>query len=429
MKNKNITNSDTDQAVNIAQLSNRRGHLKRWLFLLVIAGIIVVYVVSRMKGGTTEKMQFKQEQAERGNLTIVVTATGTLEPTNEVEVGCELSGRIDAVEVDYNARVKAGQVLARIDISKLKAQETQYKASLASAEARVLQAKATQTEARSKLARYQNARQMSDNKIPSQAEYDSATAEVERAQADVASAEAAVSQARAILEACQTDLTKAVVCSPINGIVLTRAIEPGQTVAASFSTPVLFKIAEDLTRMELHVDVDEADIGKVKDGQDATFTVDAYPDNTFNAKIVQTRYGAKTTSGVVTYETVLKVDNNDLSLRPGMTATADIIVTKVDNVILVPNAALRFKMPSADSLQRRPGGLGSIFPRPRGMDIQQNDAVIIKGRKQQVWVLKDGQPVAVPVTIGVTDGIKMQIVEGDIEPGMALIVDILGEGK
>ncbi len=190
MKNRKNMNSDTDQAINIAQLSDRRGHLKRWLFLLVIAVIIVVYVVSKMKTGTSEKMQFKQEQVQRGNLTIVVTATGSLEPTNEVEVGSELSGRIDSVEVDYNARVKAGQVLAKLDTSKLKAQETQYKASLASAEAKVLQTKATLTESKNKLTRYQNVRQMSDNKVPSQTEYDAAVAVLERAQADIASAEA-----------------------------------------------------------------------------------------------------------------------------------------------------------------------------------------------------------------------------------------------
>jgi HlyD family secretion protein len=429
MKNNKNMNVDSDQAINVAQLSDRRGHLKRWLFLLVIAGIIVVYVVYKMKGGTTDKMQFKLEQIQRGNLTIVVTATGTLEPTNEVEVGSELSGRIDSVEVDYNARVKEGQILAKLDTSKLKAQETQYKASLASAEAKVLQAKATLTEARNKLTRYQNVRQMSEGKVPSQTEYDAAIASLERAQADIASTEASVSQAKASLEACQTDLTKATICSPINGIVLIRGIETGQTVAASFSTPVLFKIAEDLARMELHVDVDEADIGKVKEGQDATFTVDAYPDNTFNAKIIQTRYGAKTTSGVVTYETVLKVDNNDLSLRPGMTATADIIVTKIDNAVLVPNSALRFQMPSEDSIKPKSGGLGSIFPRPPGMKTEQNNTVVIKGKKQQIWVLKDGQTAAVPVTIGVTDGISTEILEGDIEPGMSLIVDILVEGK
>jgi HlyD family secretion protein len=427
MKNRQNMISETDQAINIDQLSNRRGHRKLWLFLLVIACLIIGYAVLKAKAGKPVAMQFKTEDVQRGAMTILVTATGSLEPTNEIEVGSELSGRIESVDVDYNAHVKAGQILARIDTSKLKAQETQYKASLAAAEARVLQSKATLTETQNKLTRYQNVRLLSENKVLSQMEFDSATAELERAKADLASADAAVSQARATLEVCQTDLTKAEVRSPINGIVLTRSIEPGQTVAASFSTPVLFTIAEDLTRMELHVDVDEADIGRIRDGQDATFTVDAYPDSVFNAKIIQTRYAAKTTNGVVTYETVLKVDNNDLSLRPGMTATADIIVTKIDNAVLIPNAALRFKMPTEDSAKRRTGFFGSMFPRPRGMNVEQVESPI-KGKKQQVWVLKDNQPVAVPVVIGDSDGIKTQILEGGIEPGMSLIVDVLSEG-
>jgi HlyD family secretion protein len=430
MKNKTIQDSEMIPALEGEILTARRNPLKRWLILAILAILVVIGVMFlRFQSGKGNVTQFKTEEIRRGDLTVIVTATGTLQPTNEVQVGSELSGIIKSVEVDYNNKVKVGQVLAILDTTKLEAQVTQSKSSLESAKAKVLQAQATLSETRSKLAQFQKVRQLSDNKVPSQTEFDAAQASFERAKADEASAKAAVSLAQANLDANETDLSKAVIRSPINGIVLTRSVEPGQTVAAAFTTPVLFTLAEDLTRMELHVDVDEADVGKVEEGQDATFTVDAYPDSIFNAKIVQTRYGAKTTSGVVTYETVLKVDNNDLSLRPGMTATADIIVTKIDNAVLVPNSALRFQMPSADSVKPKTGGFGAIFPRPPGMKTDQNSTVVIKGKNQQVWVLKDGQPVAVPVTIGVTDGIKTEILEGDIEPGMSLVVDILSEGK
>ena len=234
---------------------------------------------------------------KRGDLTVIVTATGTLQPTNKVDVGSELSGIVKSVEADYNDRVKVGQVLARLDTSKLEAQVTQSRAALDSAKAKVLQAQATVLETRSKLTQFQKVRELSNNKVPSQSELDAAEAAFERAKADEASATAAVSQAQATLEANQTDLSKSVIRSPINGVVLTRSMEPGQTVAASFTAPVLFTLAEDLTQMELHVDVDEADVGKVKEGQKAAFGVAAYPNRTFEARITQTRFGSSRPRG------------------------------------------------------------------------------------------------------------------------------------
>jgi HlyD family secretion protein len=218
--------------------------------------------------------------------------------------------------VDYNSRGRVGQGLARMDTTKLEATIAQLKAALESAKAKALQAKATVLETQAKLAQYREVSKLSNGKVPSKLEMDAAEAAFERARADSASAEAAVSQARATLQASETDLSKATIKSPINGIVLTRSIEPGQTVAASMTTPVLFTLAEDLTKMDLHVNVDEADIGKVLEGQKATFTVAAYSGRTFEARITQARFGSSTTSGVVTYETVLKVDNADLFLRP-----------------------------------------------------------------------------------------------------------------
>jgi HlyD family secretion protein len=426
------TNPDLDIAKTLGtdRSSNHKGRLKRWLILGILAVVIVIFIIIWMKNGKSSQMQFKTEQVNRGDITVIVTATGTLEPTNEVEVGSELSGIVESVEVDYNNKVKVGQMLAKLDTSKLDAQVTQSKAALESAKAKVLQTQATLSETSNKLTQYEKVRELSHNKVPSQTEFDAAQAAFERAKADVANAEAAVSQAQATLEAYQTDLSKAVIRSPINGIVLTRNIEQGQTVAASFETPVLFTLAEDLTQMELHVNVDEADVGKVKEGQDAVFTVDAYPDRTFKAHITQIRYGAETVDGVVTYETVLKVDNTDLSLRPGMTATADIIVMKVENALIVSNSALRLEMPKEPNNKKNNGGLVSaILPHPPGRESKPKENTVSSGSQHDIWILKDGQPVPVSVTTGVTDGVNTEIVNGDVEPGMSLVVDVINRGK
>ncbi len=422
--------SDINKALGVGNRWGRGNSLKRWLFIAILALVIVISIAIWMKMGKSNSMQFKTEQVQRGNLTVIVTATGTLQPTNQVDVGSELSGIVKSVEVDYNSKVKVGQALAKLDTSKLDAQVTQSKAALESAKAKVLQVQATLNETRSKLSQFQKVRELSNNKVPSQSEFDAAAAAFERAKADEASAVAAVSQAQASLEVYETDLSKTAIRSPINGIVLTRSVEPGQTVAAAFQAPVLFTLAEDLTQMELHVNVDEADIGKVKEGQDATFSVDAYPDRTFNAKIVEAHYGSETVDGVVTYETVLKVDNTDLFLRPGMTATADIIVTKIENALLVSGAALRFKMPTENDLKKDNGGglVGTLLPRRPFHDSQQK-STISNSSQQQVWVLKDGQPVATAVTIGATDGVMTEILDGPIEPGMSLVVDTITEGK
>jgi HlyD family secretion protein len=397
--------------------------------LALVVGVVVALVIMRKntdKSGTT---QFETQEAQRGDLVVLVTATGTLQPTNKVDVGSEISGIVKSVEADYNDKVKVGQVLARIDTSKLDAQATQFNAALESAKAKVLQAKATLNETRSKLSQLERVRELSKGKVPSQSEFDAAQAAFERAKADDASAAAAVSQAQATLEANQTDIGKAVIRSPINGIVLTRSVELGQTVAAAFQAPVLFTLAEDLTQMELHVDVDEADVGQVKEGQEATFDVDAYPNRAFNARITQTRYGSKTVEGVVTYETVLKVDNSDLCLRPGMTATADITVKKVEGAVLMPSAALRFTPAVQTEKGPSRGLLGAMLPRPPMDSSKPQENGTGNGKQQQVWTLKDGRPVAVPVTVGATNGTMTEVLDGDVKPGTVLVVDVAAVRK
>jgi HlyD family secretion protein len=429
-------NPDSDVAHTL-EVDQPRGYgkrLKRWVVIALLVVVVLAGAVIWRTSRKSDLTQFKTEEVRRGNLTIIVTATGTLKPTNSVDVGSELSGTVKSVEVDYNSKVKVDQVLAKLDTTKLEVTLTQSRAALESAKAKVLQTQATVGETRAKLAQYQRVRELSNSKVPSQSEMDAAEAAFERAKADEASAKAAVSQAEATVKANETDISKSVIRSPINGIVLTRSIEPGQTVAASFQAPVLFTLAEDLTQMELHINVDEADIGKVREGQKATFSVAGYPNRTFEARISQARFGSSTTSGVVTYETVLKVNNSDLSLRPGMTATADITVKKVENAILVPSTALRFTPPAQEDKKKQEkkssGSLvGSLLPHPPRAESKKGENVSANKKEQRVWILKDGQLSAIPVMIGSTDGSMTEIVAGDIEPGMAVVVDTISVGK
>lgn len=424
MKSNIDPESDIAKNLEIGQSHQRSKWLKRSIFIsLGLIIVIIIAVIVKTRGNSTAT-QYKTGEVSRGDLTIVVTATGNLQPTNTVEVGSELSGIVKKVGVNYNSTVKIDQVLATLDTTKLEAQLTQSRAALESAKAKALQAQATVKETQAKLSQYQKVRELSNKRVPSQSEMDAAEAAFERAKADAASAVATVSQAQATVRANETDLSKSVIRSPINGVVLTRSVEPGQTVAASFQAPVLFTLAEDLTQMELHVNVDEADVGKVQEGQKATFTVAAYPNRTFEARITQARYSSSTTSGVVTYETVLKVNNRDLSLRPGMTATADITVKQIANAILIPSTALRFTPPIQQETKTSGGLVGALLPRPPRSGSQQrnNDA---NKKQQKVWILKDNQLSAVPITIGLSNGGMTEVVAGDIQPGMSVVVDVI----
>ncbi|MBI5055024.1 MAG: efflux RND transporter periplasmic adaptor subunit [Nitrospirae bacterium] len=428
MKSKIEPESDITETLGLHHAPMFSKGLKRYLVIALVAILAVAAVIMWKAAGKTTVPQYKTEQVRRGELTVIVTATGTLQPTNTVSVGSELSGIIKSVEVNYNDRVKIGQVLARLDTLKLEAQLTQSKAALESAKAKVLQTQATVAETRAKLSQLQKVKELSNGKVPSQAEMDAADAAFERAKADAASAIATVTEAQATLQANETDLSKSIIRSPINGVVLTRNIEPGQTVAASFQAPVLFTLAEDLKQMELHVNVDEADVGKVQEGQKATFSVSAYPNRTFEARITQARYASTTTSGVVTYETVLKVNNTDLSLRPGMTATADITVKQIENPILVPSAAIRFTPPVQQEEKSSTGLVGSLLPRPPS-GTQQRIDITTNGKQQRVWILKNGQLSPVSVTTGSTSGRMTEILTGDIQPGMEVAVDLITGAK
>lgn len=392
----------------------------RWLTLGGVGLALVIALLVMMLRGGDDGIRYTTEPSRRGDLTVTVTATGTLQPTNQVDVGSELSGTVRTVSADFNDIVKVGQELAKLDTSKLQSSVLQSRAAVESARAKVEQAQASLAEAESQIARLEHVRELSGGRVPSQADIDTANAAVLRARADVASNKASVAQAQATLDGQLTDLGKASIKSPINGIVLSRTVEPGATVAASLQAPVLFTLAEDLTRMELHVSVDEADVGQVKEGQSAAFTVDAWPDRRFDAKVEQVRFGAATLEGVVTYETVLEVDNAERLLRPGMTATAEITVNQLSNALLVPNAALRFT-PPARAEAPQGGLLNALLPMRRFGARPKEDKA--NAKQARVYVLANGRPKALPVTTGATDGTWTEIKSGELSPDTALVTD------
>jgi HlyD family secretion protein len=409
----------------------------------VLAAVVLIVGYFIFARGNGEAPTYITQDVTRGDLTVTVTATGNLEPRNQVEIGSELSGTVAKVFVDVNDEVKQGQVLAVLDTTRLKAQVLQQESSLASAEARVLQADATTKESKANLARLQKVRELSGNKLPSQQDLDVAEAAVARAEGEAAAARAAVAQSRASLEAVRTDLRKTEIRSPISGVILVRSIEPGQTVAATMTAPVLFIMAEDLKKMELHVSVDEADVGNVEVGQDASFTVDAFPNRRFNARITQVHFASSntkssassssssaasaTSTGVVTYETVLEVANPELLLRPGMTATAEIVTTNIQNALLVPNAALRFTPEDANGAAggsggagARPGGpLSALMPMPRFRMGGRNQQQGTGRRMGKAYVLEGGNPALVMFRAGATDGRMTEVLPFDRPPNAA----------
>jgi HlyD family secretion protein len=324
-------------------------------------------------------------------------------------------------------------VLALLDTRLFDARVKQSQGSLDQAKAKLIDAEATIAEKKQVLAFLEQARQLSAGQLPAKQDLVAAQANLKRALAQKSSIEGAIAQAEGQLKLDQTNLIKSSIKTPIDGIVLDRKIEKGQTVAASLQTPVMFTIAKNLTEMELHVDVDEADVGKIKLGQPATFTVDAYPDKSFPAKVSQIRYAPQTVGGVVTYETVLLVNNADLLLRPGMTATADMMVNKVKDVLLVPGAALRFSPTDAeDNKPKDPSFLEKLLPRgPRGMNKPKKVREKKKNQKNKpkVWLLKNNQPQAVIVKIGLTDGEMNEVIAPELKAGMSVIVDTVSPAK
>lgn len=369
---------------------------------------------------------------ERGDVTLSVTANGTLNPTRSVAVGSELSGTVSRVLVDVNDQVKKGQVLVELDRSKFEDTVRSAQASLKAAQASLALSEATVRESRATLMRYEEVARLSGGRVPSATELDSARATLARALAEADNARELVTKAKATLSTEETNLTKASIRSPIDGVVLTRNVDPGNAVAASLQAVTLFTLGEDLRRLKLEASVDEADVGSVQQGQPASFTVSAYPSRRYPATVDRVSYGSTTTNNVVTYTTNLSVDNTDLSLRPGMTATATIVAQEHKKVLLVPNTALRFTPTSAQTqtAAAHAGGGGNLvsrmMPRPPRSEPRRRadgDAANGSSAQRQIWVLQGQQPVAISVQTGISNGRQTEVSSPELQEGMAVITD------
>ncbi|MBO9422117.1 efflux RND transporter periplasmic adaptor subunit [Labrenzia sp. R4_2] len=399
-------------------IKRKRALSKMWLLILItVFGLGGGLVVSRADRGAGET-KLRTETIARGDLKVTISATGSVEPTNTVDVSSELSGTISAVAVDFNDQVKAGDVLARLDTSKLEAMKKVQEANLRAAEARLVKALVNLEEAREEA---QRARTLKERNVSSALQVITADAAFERMKADVEIARADIARERANLAVTEEDLADACLRSPVDGIILERKINQGQTVAASMSAPVLFKIAESLSEMELQLSIDEADIGRLREAQRATFTVDAYPSREFIAQVKTVRFAPEVIDNVVTYLASLEVDNPDLVLRPGMTASADILVNEVADALLVPNAALRFVPDPTGSTDEEPtrstGMFGLLFS-------DQPSMVPPRPTTNTLWVLRERGMTEIEIVRGDTNGRYTEILGGDVQPGDQVIVGV-----
>ena len=371
--------------------------------IIIISGIIIVIVIAgfvlfRDRGS---EPKFGTDKIIRGDIEMAVSATGTVNPVTTVLVGTQVSGTIKELYVDFNSPVKKGKIIARIDPALFEAQVNQAKANLLSAKANLEKAKATLVDAKRTMDRN---KELFSKNLVARSDLDTAETNYETADASVIAAKSQVAQTEAALNLAGTNLRYTKIVSPVDGIVVSRNVDVGQTVAASFQTPTLFTIAQDLTKMQIDTSVDEADIGKIKVGQDVEFTVDAYPDITFKGRVWQIRNAPITVQNVVTYDVVINVDNPELKLKPGMTANVSIIVSIKKDVLKIPNAALRFK----------PAEKGKTAVQPKGSG---------------VWILEQGKLKRLPISIGISDGNYTELVSGGIKEGQELIVESLTKSK
>ncbi|TWH06346.1 MULTISPECIES: efflux RND transporter periplasmic adaptor subunit [Pseudoxanthomonas] len=353
--------------------TSRPNSRPRWLPLA--GGVLVLALLGGAAwywGGASRDAEaaWRTAPVERGNIRVAISSTGTLSATSTVTVGSQISGQVLEVLVDYNDRVTEGQVLARIDPKTYEAQIAQGNAQVASAQASLRQAQAALANAE---ADYQRKAALVERQLIARSDVDLAKAALDQARAQVASAQAQIRQQAASTETTRVNLERTVIRSPVNGVVLTRSIEPGQTVAASLQAPELFTIAEDLSKMKIELSVDEADIGQVKPGQRVSFTVDAFPDRQFRGEVQQVRLAATTNNNVVTYPVVVSVDNSDGTLLPGLTVNAEIEVSRRDDVLKVSNAALRYKPADQPAAAAAPGR------GPRGAGMLEDLAAFVAG--------------------------------------------------
>ncbi len=419
---------------------------KRKKYLIGTAIIILIlaggFLLRQLSGQNGSNQKFRLAKVERGEVNLVVTATGTINPVINVLVGSQVSGTIKALYADFNSQVKEGQVIAQIDPAIFEAQVEQGRASVLNAQANLLNAQANLENAKANLTKTDVAvldakrtldrnRPLLEKKIIAQATMDTAQtnydtaeaqkdvakAQVESARSQIESFKAQVEQTKAALRVAETNLRYATIRSPVNGTVISRNVDVGQTVAASLQAPTLFTIAKNLAEMQVDSNVSEADVGRIAVGQDATFTVDAFPERIFHGKVSEIRNAPIIVQNVVTYDVVILVGNKDLKLKPGMTANVSVMIAHREGVLKIPNAALRFRPESA----KKESGKGGP---PQKTSERVKPAEGDQGRPGRVWVLSpEGKPTPVSITLGITDGTSSEVMGGNLQEGAEVIIE------
>lgn len=392
-----------------------------FLIILVVAVAVGGYVLVR--GERKPVVRYRSAPLVRGELVSAVTATGTINPVVAVQVGSQVSGMITSLHADFNSHVKAGDVVARIDPAPFAARRAQAAATLENA--RAVQAR-FRTELAQRKREYERALALVEQQFVSRNDVDVARTAFEGAEAQLAVAEAQVKAAAATLKAADLDLSYTVIRSPVDGIVIARNVEVGQTVAASFATPNLFVIARDLTHMQVDTNVSESDVGGITEGIDAVFTVDAYPGRRFQGRVRQVRNSPIVVQNVVTYNVVVEVANADLALKPGMTATVSIIVARRDRVLKIPNAALRFQPPRPARADRDDGpGVSARPPTPQAAPPEHRGPDEAAQTVRTAWILDpSGHPMPVTLEAGISDGVTTEVLGGPLKEGDQVLVGL-----
>ncbi len=389
--------------------------------VVVVAGVLAYWRYGR--GPATPPIQYKTAVVTKRRIVGKITASGTLSATVTVQVGTQVSGRIQSLNVDFNSPVKKGQIIAKIDPLLFQAAVQQASANYLSAKASLVRARAQALDADRQYARLKT---LKDQGLASQQDLETGETNASVAKASVDVAQAALAQSAASLNQAQTNLSYTTIVSPIDGTVISRNVDVGQTVASSLQAPVLFTIAEDLKKMQVNTNIAEGDVGRLQSGMDSWFTVDAFPGQRFRGKISQIRNAAQTVQNVVTYDAVIDVDNADLKLRPGMTANATITYAEKDDVLAVPNAAMRFKAPVELTGGASAGASGARTGRPRGSAAPGGSGRPAFGDAvdtRTVWVLRGDQPVSIQVQLGLSDGTNTEVVKGELAEGDPIILD------
>lgn len=386
------------------------------LIVAVLATGLAIGGYVFFKGERKAPIRYKTAPVERGSIVSIVSATGTVNPVTIVQVGSQVSGMVESLHADFNSVVKTGDVVARIDPFPYQARRDQAAANLAMARANVVKMR---TELAQRKREAERLKRLQAQQFVSQNDVDVALTALEGAGAQLALAEAQVKEAEAALKAAELDLKYTVIRSPVNGIVISRQVEVGQRLSSSFAIPTLFLVAEDLTNMQVEANVSESDIAGVTEGKTAYFTVDAYPGQQFKGQVRQVRNAPINVQNVVTYHVVIGVDNRDLRLKPGMTANVAIEVARRDDVLKLPNAALRFTPPQAERVAGAEGGSKAGVGRPAAVSAERG------ATPRRVWRLNAaGDPEAVPVEPGISDGLATELVKGQLAEGDQVIVGI-----